>query len=70
MKALNTKSEGAEGAGSRPARVSVVEDDNVVREQLVHLLNRAHGFSSCIKWDRGSEAETYAKGHTKMSSHL
>lgn len=35
------------GAPARPARVSVVEDDHVVREQLVHQLNAAQGFT-CV----------------------
>lgn len=39
----------------RPVRVCVVEDDNVVREQLVHQLSRAHGFT-CISSHRSAEA--------------
>ncbi len=31
----------------QPIRVSIVEDDRVVREQLVHLLEVAHGFA-CV----------------------
>jgi DNA-binding NarL/FixJ family response regulator len=47
--------EPAESQSTRPARVSVVEDDQVVREQLVHQLNRAHGFS-CVSSHRSAEA--------------
>jgi DNA-binding NarL/FixJ family response regulator len=36
-------------------RVCVVEDDNVVREQLVHQLSRAHGFT-CLSSHRSAEA--------------
>jgi DNA-binding NarL/FixJ family response regulator len=39
----------------RPVRVCVVEDDNVVREQLVHQLERAHGFT-CVSSHRSAEA--------------
>jgi len=52
---LNTNTETDEGQGTRTARVSVVEDDNVVREQLVHQLNRAHGFN-CVSSHRSAEA--------------
>jgi len=54
MQTLNTKNEEITGAGSQPIRVSVVEDDAVVREQLVHQLNRAHGFS-CVSSHRSAE---------------
>ncbi len=40
---------------ARAIRVCVVEDDNVVREQLVHQLDRAHGFT-CISSHRSAEA--------------
>jgi DNA-binding NarL/FixJ family response regulator len=44
-----------QSADRKIARVSVVEDDPVVREQLVHQLNRAHGFS-CVSSHRSDEA--------------
>lgn len=40
---------------ARAIRVCVVEDDNVVREQLVHQLERAHGFT-CVSSHRSAEA--------------
>jgi DNA-binding NarL/FixJ family response regulator len=46
-----------DGGDSSPAqvlRVSVVEDDSVVREQLVHQLERAPGFS-CVSHHRSAE---------------
>jgi len=55
MKKLNTTNESVDPSSPRPARVSVVEDDSVVREQLVHQLNRAHGFS-CVSSHRSAEA--------------
>ena len=46
MKMVSAKPESvAEAAPSRPVRVCIVEDDNVVREQLSHQLQRAHGFT-------------------------
>jgi len=46
MKMVSAKPElVAEAAPSRPVRVCIVEDDNVVREQLSHQLQRAHGFT-------------------------
>src|SRR5258705_5785309 len=50
-----TKSETAEAPPARAVRVSVVEDDNVVREQLVHQLERAHGFT-CVSNHRSAES--------------
>lgn len=45
MKAPGAKSEILDTTvDQRPVRVSVVEDDNVVREQLVHQLKRVPGF--------------------------
>lgn len=41
--------------GTRAVRVSVVEDDQIVREQLVYQLNRAHGFT-CVSSHRSAEA--------------
>lgn len=43
-------------ASSAPSavRVSVVEDDSVVRDQLVYQLNRAHGFT-CVSSHRSAE---------------
>jgi DNA-binding NarL/FixJ family response regulator len=38
-----------------PTRVSVVEDDGVVRDQLVHQLNRAQDFS-CVSQHASAEA--------------
>src|SRR5436190_2957638 len=49
------KPEVSETPGTRTVRVSVVEDDNVVREQLVHQLQRAHGFT-CVSSHRSAEA--------------
>ena len=46
MKMASAKPEPvAEAAPTRPVRVCVVEDDNVVREQLSHQLQRAQGFT-------------------------
>ena len=42
-------------ASSRLVRVSVVEDDNLVREQLVYQLNRAQGLT-CVSSHRSAEA--------------
>jgi len=47
--------EAEENAAPRAIRVSVVEDDPVVREQLVEQLNRASGFS-CVSSHRSAEA--------------
>jgi DNA-binding NarL/FixJ family response regulator len=44
-KMVSANTEVPTAASTRPVRVSVVEDDNVVREQLVHQLERATGFS-------------------------
>ena len=48
------KTENLEKAPARTIRVCVVEDDNVVREQLVHQLSRAHGFT-CLSSHRSAE---------------
>ena len=50
----NPKSEAPESQLSRPLRVCVVEDDNVVREQLVHQLQSAPGFT-CVSSHRSAE---------------
>lgn len=55
MKMVSPKPESAEAAAPRVIRVCVVEDDNVVREQLVHQLSRAQGFS-CVSSHRSAEA--------------
>jgi DNA-binding NarL/FixJ family response regulator len=55
MKRVSAKYDVIESGDVPPARVSVVEDDPVVREQLVHQLNRAHGFS-CVSSHRSAEA--------------
>ena len=58
MKMVSTKPEKqpvAETPVARAVRVCVVEDDNVVREQLVHQLQRAHGFT-CVSSHRSAEA--------------
>jgi DNA-binding NarL/FixJ family response regulator len=55
MKPANAKPETTETSTVRPIRVCVVEDDPVVREQLVHQLNRAHGFT-CVSSHRTAEA--------------
>ena len=43
MKMLVAKPESTSSPGTASVRVSVVEDDPVVREQLVHQLQRASG---------------------------
>src|SRR5436190_22894816 len=48
-------SETADHPAPRPIRVSVVEDDAVVKEQLVEQLHRATGFS-CVSNHRSAEA--------------
>ncbi|HEU5126149.1 MAG TPA: response regulator transcription factor [Verrucomicrobiae bacterium] len=48
------KAETLEKTPARTIRVCVVEDDNVVREQLVHQLSRAHGFT-CLSSHRSAE---------------
>ena len=55
MKPASHKSETPETSPARTIRVCVVEDDPVVREQLVHQLNRAHGFT-CVSNHRSAEA--------------
>jgi len=50
-----TKTENAEASAPRAIRVCVVEDDNVIREQLVHQLSRAQGFT-CVSSHRSAEA--------------
>lgn len=42
---ISVKSKAPDTPGAVPVRVSVVEDDTLVREQLVHQLNRAAGFN-------------------------
>jgi DNA-binding NarL/FixJ family response regulator len=54
-KMVVTKSESREPATTRVVRVCVVEDDSLVREQLVHQLQRAPGFT-CIGSFRSAEA--------------
>jgi DNA-binding NarL/FixJ family response regulator len=50
-----TKQERAEDSSQTPVlRVSVVEDDGVVREQLVHQLEHAPGFK-CVSHHRSAE---------------
>lgn len=49
-----TKQPGAEEAQPRILHVSVVEDDGVVREQLVHQLDRAPGVK-CVSQHRSAE---------------
>lgn len=44
MKMISAKQKVLDVANTHPVRVSVVEDDALVREQLVHQLNRAAGF--------------------------
>src|SRR5688572_24668903 len=51
---VNLKSEAP--PAPRPARVSVVEDDSVVREQLVHQLNDAEGFACVSNHSSAEEA--------------
>jgi len=45
MKMVTAKPEVLDAPAPRPVRVCVVEDDNVVREQLEHQLERAAGFT-------------------------
>jgi len=45
MRMVSAKLETTDGTATRQISVSVVEDDNVVREQLVHQLQRAPGFT-------------------------
>jgi DNA-binding NarL/FixJ family response regulator len=54
MKMAAVKQENVDASLTRTVRVSVVEDDHVVREQLVHQLNRAHGFT-CVSSHRSAE---------------
>lgn len=44
MNMVCNKPDSVDPSGPRPINVSVVEDDNVVREQLVHQLEQAKGF--------------------------
>ena len=55
MPAATLKSDTAGAPPLRTVRVSVVEDDNVVREQLAHQLSRAYGFA-CVSSHRSAEA--------------
>ena len=55
MKSASNKPEPADSATTRNVRVCVVEDDHVVREQLVHQLSRASGFT-CVSSHRSAEA--------------
>src|SRR2546423_5878017 len=55
MRMVSVKPETTEAYLARPVRVCVVEDDNVVREQLVHQLQRAQGFAF-ISSHRSAEA--------------
>jgi DNA-binding NarL/FixJ family response regulator len=52
---MAAKTDLAEKPPARAIRVCVVEDDNVVREQLAHQLERAHGFT-CVSSHRTAEA--------------
>src|SRR6266566_9400948 len=55
MRMVSAKPEVVDAQLARAVRVCVVEDDNVVREQLVHQLSRAHGFT-CVSNHRSAEA--------------
>lgn len=55
MTGPNTKTENPVTQPMRTVRVCIVEDDNVVREQLVHQLSRAYGFT-CVSSHRSAEA--------------
>lgn len=55
MTRANATTENIESQNLRNTRVSIVEDDNLVREELVHQLNRAHGFT-CVSNHRSAEA--------------
>jgi DNA-binding NarL/FixJ family response regulator len=52
---VSAKPELVDAQLARPVRVCVVEDDNVVREQLAHQLQRAQGFNF-ISSHRSAEA--------------
>ena len=45
MRMLSSQTETADAVSSHPVRVCVVEDDSVVREQLIHQIKRASGFT-------------------------
>ena len=45
MRMVSAKLETPDASATRQISVSVVEDDNIVREQLVHQLQRAPGFT-------------------------
>lgn len=64
MKTASPKAETPEATPPRTIRVCVVEDDPVVREQLVHQLNRAHGFT-CVSSHRTAEAALEEIPHHK-----
>lgn len=51
---MSVKQSAVEAPQTRTLRVSVVEDDSVVREQLVHQLEGAAGFS-CVSSHRSAE---------------
>jgi DNA-binding NarL/FixJ family response regulator len=55
MKMVSSKPESIESQPARAVRVCVVEDDNVVREQLAHQLERAQGFTFVSSY-RSAEA--------------
>jgi DNA-binding NarL/FixJ family response regulator len=45
MRMSSAKTEILEAPATRPVRVCVVEDDSVIREQLIHQIERAPGFT-------------------------
>ncbi len=51
---VGTKSESLVSATTRPVRVSVVEDDGVVREQITHQIGSVAGFI-CVSSHRSGE---------------
>jgi DNA-binding NarL/FixJ family response regulator len=51
-----TKPESHLGSAARPIRVSVVEDDSVVREQIVHQIECVAGFACVSNHRSGEEA--------------
>lgn len=61
---MSVTSSSSEKTPSRPIRVSVVEDDNVVREQLVHQLSVASGII-CVSSHYSAEAALEEIPHHK-----
>jgi len=56
MKMISPKPEAADPPGLCSVRLSVVEDNNVVRDQLVHQLSRAAGFTVVSSYSSAENA--------------